>query len=87
MKPRIWKYPLTIIHGQTIQIPATAKVLHVGLDPNDKPCLWALLDPRETKVDRLVVVLGTGFDLNPLTPHHAGSFRDGRFMWHVFTNL
>lgn len=63
----VYKYPL-IFHGLTgVQLPADAKLLYVGLDPNNVSCLWALLDPTMPHITRTIQLLDTGTPL----PDHA----------------
>ncbi len=82
----IYKYPLQITGFQTINMPVGAEVLHAGLDPSGKPCVWALVGPPHSLVPHHFYVIGTG---NPIKDaeaigEHVGSFVDGSFVWHVF---
>ena len=81
---RVYKYPIDRHRGPVL-IPTSARVLYVGLDPDDHLCLWALVDmDRLEKKGRAFVVVGTGHDLPDGTIIHHGTFKDGNFMWHVF---
>ena len=85
----IYKYSLSIVEEQTLTVPASFVPLHVGLDPQDHPCLWGAVDTASPKQTIKVFIVGTG---NPLpegvnldsSTYHVGSFVQGPFMWHVF---
>ena len=82
----IWKFPIEITRNQTIIVPENAKVLHVGLDTEGTPCLWCQVETNNTRVDMPVAVVGTGFALPTESGWtYAGSFNQGPFGWHVFT--
>lgn len=81
---RIWKYPLEIKPVQTLEIPAFAKIIHAGLDPQGVPCIWAQVHRNESKEYRQVCITPTGGDVLSGFDEHLGSFVQGEFMWHVF---
>ena len=82
----IYKYPIQIADSQTIWIPSGAKNLHVGLDPQGDPCLWAAVDTNapDRPVTILIIGTGNGIAANLEVGPHIGSFSQGTFMWHVF---
>ena len=48
--------------GISTTLPASAKILSVGLDPFGKPCFWYLFDPEDKdEVDWNIFNVGTGF--------------------------
>lgn len=82
----IYKYPIKITDEQLIEVPMEHEFIHVGLDPQGTPCLWAMvyLPSQTTRV--AVRVCGTG---NPVPRHlcpenRVGTFNHGPFVWHVF---
>lgn len=83
----IWKFPFAVTDEQTIDMPAEAEIIHVGLDPHGDPCLWAAIPRTDAGPEhRLIEVLGTG---NPIPDRdgervHLGSFTQGPFVWHIF---
>jgi hypothetical protein len=85
----IYKYRLSISDECRIQMPMGHEILHVGLDPNEAPCIWALVDSAHPSRTETFHVVGTG---NPMPTYswgepslrHVGSIRQGPFMWHVF---
>ena len=79
----IWKYLLELTDEQTVNMPRSAEVLHVGIDPNGSLCVWALVDPNTMPEDRVFFVHGTGFPV-PSGRRHLGSVTLGPFVWHVF---
>lgn len=80
----IYKYPIKITELQEIEMPEHANVLHVGLDPQGTPCLWAMVDAIESKELVSVFVVGTWNPMPFETLRHVGSFVQGPFVWHVF---
>lgn len=83
----IYKYHIEITDRQTILLPEHSQVIHAGLDPQGKPCLWAIVNTHlGTLCPLTVFVVGTG---NPMPAavssiRHIGSFIDGPFVWHIF---
>lgn len=80
--------------GHFIEIPNASKIVHVGRDPQEVPCVWAeivtdasdvLVPSKPGKVGGLrVTVYGTGHRI-PTALEHAGSFVAGPFVWHVYS--
>lgn len=86
MPQTIYKYRLVITDEQTVELPAMARILSVGLDPVHDICVWAMVEPDNRKEDVAFRVLGTG---NPVPPKHKdftflGTVTKGRGVWHVF---
>jgi len=82
---KIFKYELDITDLQIIPMPFGAKCIHAGLDPRGIPCVWAEVNPTNTCVSTTVYVAGTGRPLPEDAKNHIGSFSQGQFMWHVYT--
>ncbi len=82
----IYKYHLARINGCSISIdiPASANVLHVGLDPDDKPCMWVILDPEQLTNERTFMTVWTGFNLLVDHVDYLGSVKEGTLMHHIF---
>ena len=81
----IWKFPFEIADRVKITVPAGAKVRHVGLDPNDDPCLWCQVYSDAPKEDLELFVVETGQTIPKEAIEFLGSFMCGPFVWHVFT--
>jgi hypothetical protein len=88
MNRTIYKYPIDITEHQHIPIKmelgTTAKIIHVGLDPNGTPCIWVELIPGEISVELCIHIVGTG-RLAPNKCTHKGSFVMDLFVWHVYS--
>lgn len=74
-----------------ISMPTTAKVVGFEMIDN-KPTIWALIDPKETNVRvKRFRLAGTGSDIeierNPQNLVHIATVRDGIFIWHLFEIL
>ena len=79
---RILKHVLN--NETTIQMPVGTRILHVGLDRNELPCLWAWTPLHGGPVeDRTFDIFGTGHDV-PMVHHYHGTIHDGYYVWHVF---
>lgn len=88
---QIWKYELEIVGNQTIEMPANAEILTVQTQ-DETPCIWALVDPKETKQKRFIEVYGTGQDVHydmGVNRKYLGTYqlRGGSFVFHVFEYL
>lgn len=83
----IWKYALVRESIHMMRLPVGAVVLHVGLDPQEKLSLWAVLDPNQQETSmRTFHIIGTGHDV-PAGGGYLGTVRQGPFMWHVFEQV
>jgi len=59
MYKTVYKYPLIISGINEIMMPENAEILTVQVQ-DETPCLWALVDIKETQKMRLFEVYGTG---------------------------
>ena len=82
----IYKYPL-MAQVNKIEMPL-ATILSVGLDPNNIPCIWAIVDTNSEKETRIFELFGTGWPLDDVIEEYHMYFLDtikeGLYMWHVF---
>lgn len=80
----VWKFELQVTDEFKLTMPKGATPLHVEVQ-NDKPCLWALVDPTAEREERTFYVHGTGHPVGP-GAEHVGSFMlmDGTFVGHLF---
>jgi hypothetical protein len=85
MSKTIWKFPLSLVDQQVIELRQGAHVLSVGLDSQSDLCLWAHLDPHEGPLTAKVRIVGTGRPAEGLERYRfLGSVLQGSFVWHVF---
>ena len=82
----IYKYPIEITNKQIIEMPCNYKLLHVGLDPEGNPVLWAEVYTSSPTALVPIYVIGTGHPV-PEETKHIGSFVQIPFVWHVYTNI
>ena len=76
----VWKFPLNF--GMTeIEVGADARVVHVGLDPQDAPRVWVEHTHPGPRTTMRLSMVGTGY---PVEGTHVGTFFDGPFVWHVY---
>lgn len=80
----VHKYELKS-HDASIKLPLGAEILTVQLQ-NDRPVLWALIDPGNELVDRFISIVGTGWDVED-SMKYICTYPDGYMVWHVFEIL
>ena len=61
----IYKYPLLILDQQDVEMPMGAALMTVQMQ-NGQPCLWALVDTKNTREKRKVLIRGTGHPASDL---------------------
>lgn len=82
----IWKYPITILEEQTVEMPIGARILSVQMQGGGL-VLWALVDPEANREKRRIAVHGTGHPVDIAeTRHFIGTVQTngGALVWHVF---
>jgi hypothetical protein len=62
MSKIIYKYPLSVTDRQILHLPVGAEILTVQTQ-NEKPCLWAMVDPKRGTATRIIETFGTGYDI------------------------
>jgi hypothetical protein len=79
----IYKYEL--IGGITtwIEGPAPLRPMSVGLDPEDKLCVWCAVDDKSPVITRPIQAVGTGQEF-PMRSKFLGSVTHAMFEWHIF---
>ena len=81
MRTTIWKFPLNI--GK-IGMPLGAQILHVH-EQSGIPCIWAAVDPDQTKVIRKFNVVPTGGDNYKETDDYLGTVHmQSGLVFHIF---
>ncbi len=77
----IWKFPL---ESRMLQMPRGAQILTVQVQ-NEVTCVWAICDKEASQVTRRLVVVGTGWEIEPKGTY-IGSFQlhGGVLVFHVF---
>lgn len=78
------KYELGPAKTQSIWMPGHANILSVQLQ-DDKPVLWALVDPTIPNEERRFRLVWTGEEISNLVyPVYIGTFQAGPTAWHLF---
>lgn len=82
----IWKFPLEVTDEQVVTVPMISKFLCVQVQ-NERPCLWALVDPKSRMIGVQVCVYGTGNPVPDNPGNYVGTFQlaDGALVFHVFS--
>lgn len=81
----VFKYPLALGHN-IVELPWGSTILTVQFQI-DQPCMWALVDTENEKEQRLINVIGTGFDMcNAPIGDYIATFQTagGALVWHAF---
>lgn len=89
MAKTIYKFPLLPSGEKTrIAMPQGASILALQVQ-RDTPCIWALVDPKASPVERTFHIAGTGHRLPDLFDNgdgYVGTFQveGGQFVFHLF---
>lgn len=86
MNQTIWKYNVKIDDVQTVAMPEGAKLLSVQVQHN-LVTIWAMVDPRNLNVNRIIQMAGTGHDMSErIMGDFLGTFQieSGALVFHVF---
>lgn len=78
----VWKFAIPIQDSFTVEMPAGATILDVGVAP-DGPCFWALVLPAGGSERRTFALRGTGHQVRGEL-RYVGSFVHGAFVGHLF---
>ena len=81
----VWKYPINIDGLTELTLPGGAQVLTVNLQ-NEKPFLWAMVDPDKHLTTRRFRLVATGESFEANDPFYVGTLfvEGGRYVFHVF---
>jgi len=77
----VYKYEVKPI----MLLPKGAEILTMQMQ-HGVPTLWALVDPENELEDRLIDIVGTGWDVKENTKYVC-TYMDGPFVWHAFERL
>jgi hypothetical protein len=78
---KVFKYELHG-HDSIVKLPLGAEILSVQLQ-NDRPVLWALVDPGNELVERSICIIGTGWDVEN-NMKYINTYMEEYFVWHAF---
>lgn len=67
----------------TLDQGTECKIVAVGLDPLNQPCVWVELVPGDYLVFMPIQIVGTGRYIGQ-GKQHQGSFIQGPFVWHIY---
>jgi hypothetical protein len=86
---RVLKYPLTVAGQQVVQMPVTARVVHVAAQ-HGVPTVWALHSEPAASEPRRFFIFGTGHTFDRMIDghdlEHRGSvlLQSGGLVLHIF---
>lgn len=81
----IYKYPVEpILDTFFHMMPKGAAILCVQMQ-DDKPQIWALVNPDAEEERREFRRVGTGWEPKNISTHqYRGTYQDPPFVWHLF---
>jgi len=84
----IWKFPVSLVGHQTIEVPCDAVPLCVQVQ-HEVVCIWYRVSPDAPAQFRSIYIHETGHDLSPNARKYIGTFqiRGGRLVFHVFEGM
>lgn len=86
MSTSIWKFPIRVDDEIVIDMPRSARILHVGVQ-NGQPHIWAMVDTKAPMVDHHFAMRGTGHPAEGLEGLlFVGTFMmaSGALVFHLF---
>ena len=83
---KIYKYELPVDGGIITIKQCIIKILSIQ-EQNDKPMMWAIVDPDNEVIEPLeIVAIGTGWELPTGLDDYLGTMQDEYgFVWHYFS--
>lgn len=80
----VWKFELEVADRVEVELPAKAKILHVGTqDPTGRTiAIWAEVRPELERETRIFNIAGTGH--RRPEGEFVGSVIAGPFVWHIY---
>lgn len=63
-------------------MPAGAEIVHFDMQ-DDRPCIWAKVNPYEATLQREFYILGAGYDIHD-SLEYVGAIQQGIYVWHLF---
>lgn len=80
----VYKYPISFQRDVRVMMPEGARLVKAGLDSDEVPCIWALVDASvPPRVERKFGIYGTGGTV-PGRCIYVDTFFSMPFVWHVF---
>lgn len=79
----IWKFPLEWIRRQTVEMPASARILTVQVQRGNL-YLWVDLFTGHESVNRRFVIVGTGNEITEEGLTYLATVQIDDFVWHIF---
>lgn len=82
----VYKYYLSFHGPVDLPLPVGARIVRVGLDDTNAPCVWVLVNPNNvfSTLHRLNIY-GTGRLISD-SKEYIGTFFNMPFVWHVFAD-
>lgn len=89
MEKTIWKFELKLEGWQYIEMPLGSEILTIKIQ-NEKPNLWALVNPKAEKEQRIFETFGTGHIIpDSIERNYIDSYQqsNGNLIFHVFERI
>lgn len=84
----VYKQVLQIEDKQIIEVPAGAKLLHVGLQ-NGQACIWYECETENVRESRTIYCFGTGHQMPALDLNYIGTviMLNGALVFHFYEKV
>jgi hypothetical protein len=80
----IYKYPIPRASEPfELKIKGFCEIVHVGLDGNDAPCIWAIVNPNQPEETWKYCIVATGEEFDVGKWCHISTFMQGPLVWHL----
>lgn len=80
----IWKF--SIDETLMVKAPGLGKTVLVGAQHSDHWVAWVEVDTDRPDTLRKYRIVGTGHPIPDDAKSHVGSYIDGAFVWHVYSD-
>ena len=83
---KIWKFPISTTDLQSVSMPKNAHILCVQIQ-RGAPMLWAECDEEAERVDRQILIVGTGHSIDQSgARRYIGTYQlhNGDLVFHVY---
>ena len=87
MRQTIWKFETEVTDRFTLKMPSGGQILTLQIQ-NEKPCIWALVNPENDPEERFFELFGTGHEMESMgiNRKYIGTYplQNGAFIFHLF---
>ena len=88
MGKKIFKFELETTDFQEVNMHLGAEILYMATQ-HEKPCIWALVNPKAPLIKRTFEIFGTGHTIPDEYRKYIGSYQlnNGQLVFHCFESF